>query len=218
LDTAHTPWLDWDGRADSLWAQALEPIDHSAELAIPRSVFVARLLARDGQQYNAVFGAPASLPPPEALLQVGSPLGDAAAQRRRVAWSAAKQQAIDEVFSRAGKALMAYQRQLRFPQAPFDRFVDALVAGQDADALRRLLSPTEWLGCACSWAGPTAPAATTARCSPTSSFITWPHPRPTPHRWTWADSRACSRCRPTASPACQPPATHCRASARKRAS
>jgi cytochrome c peroxidase len=149
LGAAHSPWLNWDGRADSLWAQALEPIEHPDELATTRAAYVARLLARHGQAYAAVFGAPVGLPPAEALGQAASPLGDTAARQRRLAWSTAERQAVDRVFSHAGKALMAYQRRLVLPLARFDRFVDALAndaEGQDSALLRTLLAPDEVAG------------------------------------------------------------------------
>ncbi len=43
LGAAHLPWLDWDGRADSLWAQALGPIEDPQELALTRAEYVVRL-------------------------------------------------------------------------------------------------------------------------------------------------------------------------------
>ena len=149
LGAAHSPWLNWDGRADSLWAQALDPIEHPDELATTRAEYVGRLLQRHGDAYRAVFGAPAGLPPAEALREAASPLGDAAARQRWQAWSADQQEAVDRVFSHAGKALMAYQRRLVLPPARFDRFVDALVngkEGQDDAALRRLVAPDEVAG------------------------------------------------------------------------
>ncbi len=129
LGAAYSPWLNWDGGADSLWAQALGPIEHPAEMATPRSSYVGELLRLYPQAHAAVFGRPADLPPPELLAQPASPLGDAEAQRRWAALPVVQQQAIDRIFSQAGKALMAYQRRLRLAPARFDRFVDALARG-----------------------------------------------------------------------------------------
>lgn len=145
LGAGHSAWLNWDGRADSLWAQALEPIEHPAELATPRSVYVARLLARHGRALAAVFGATPGLPPAEALQQAASPLGDAVAQQRWGGWTAAQRAAVDRVFSQAGKALMAYQRRLQLPPARFDAFVEALGRGDNA-AMRRWMTTDEVAG------------------------------------------------------------------------
>jgi cytochrome c peroxidase len=145
LGAAYSPWLNWDGGADSLWAQALGPIEHPAEMATPRSRYVGQLLRLYPQAHAAVFGRPADLPGPELLAQPASPLGDAQAQRRWAALPLVQQQAIDRVFSQAGKALMAYQRRLRLAPARFDRFVDALARG-DRAAARTLMNADEVAG------------------------------------------------------------------------
>jgi len=48
LNVAHHQWFYWDGRADTLWAQALRPVEHDDEMGFDR-VGVARLIARDEQ-------------------------------------------------------------------------------------------------------------------------------------------------------------------------
>jgi cytochrome c peroxidase len=49
-------WLFWDGRKDSLWSQALGPLENPAEHGMTRARLV-RVLQRDyRKQYEAVFG------------------------------------------------------------------------------------------------------------------------------------------------------------------
>ena len=43
LNVAHQRWFFWDGRADSLWAQAMHPIENPKELASLRIEFVWRV-------------------------------------------------------------------------------------------------------------------------------------------------------------------------------
>ena len=80
---AHSPFLFWDGRKDSLWSQALGPLEDAAEHGGNRVRFV-RLVAgaTTATDYEAVFGA---LP---ALGRL--PRGRVAARQRRraAAWSA----------------------------------------------------------------------------------------------------------------------------------
>ena len=62
LNVAWQRWLFWDGRADTLWSQALKPLEHPLEMNGNR-VAVARLLASDASlrvEYEALFNA---LPP-----------------------------------------------------------------------------------------------------------------------------------------------------------
>ncbi|MGL4651653.1 MAG: cytochrome-c peroxidase, partial [Caldilineaceae bacterium] len=62
LGAAWSPWLTWDGKADSLWSQALLPLENAQEHGLDRTAF-AHLLARDhAAAYEAIFGA---LPPLE---------------------------------------------------------------------------------------------------------------------------------------------------------
>ncbi|MEL6905316.1 MAG: cytochrome c peroxidase, partial [Planctomycetota bacterium] len=58
-NVAHQRWFFWDGRADSLWSQALAPLEDPLEHAFTRSE-VARTIQGDPElrgRYEAVFGA-----------------------------------------------------------------------------------------------------------------------------------------------------------------
>ena len=50
-------WLFWDGRRDSLWAQALTPLESPVEHGITRAFAVRRIAERYRREYEAVFGA-----------------------------------------------------------------------------------------------------------------------------------------------------------------
>lgn len=139
LGVAYQSWFFWDGRKDSLWSQALGPLESAREHGLSRGALaqvIARHYARD---YAAVFGAMGDAPGVDA-----SPLGDAGQRRRWDALDAARQDAINRVFANIGKALAAYQRTLRPLPARFDAFADAL-ARNDADANRKL-NPDELAG------------------------------------------------------------------------
>jgi cytochrome c peroxidase len=139
LGVAYQSWFFWDGRKDSLWSQALGPLESAREHDLTRGALagiVARHYARD---YAAVFG------PIGALRDVDAgPLGDDVQRRRWKALDAAQQDAINRVFANIGKALAAYQRTLQPQPARFDAFADAL-AHNDPDANRKL-TPDELAG------------------------------------------------------------------------
>lgn len=129
VGAAYAPWLFWDGRRDSLWSQALAPIEHPDEMGMPR-VAALRVVAADPalrEEYHRVFGG--ALPnlsdvPPEA-----TPGGDAAA---RLAWQAlpeVRQREIDRAFTNLGKAIAAYERKLIPQAARFDAWVLWLLVG-----------------------------------------------------------------------------------------
>ena len=135
VGAAYSPWLFWDGRRDSLWAQALEPLEDPVEHGATR-VQVARLLRerpdyRD--DYETLFGPLPDLDDTDRFPSA-NPQGD---PEQRAAWAAMApedQTAVATVFANVGRALEAYQRRLLPGPAPFDAFADALVAGDQARA------------------------------------------------------------------------------------
>jgi cytochrome c peroxidase len=54
--TAHSPWMFWDGRKDSQWAQALGPLESPVEHGGTRGQYVRIVAARYADEYRAVFG------------------------------------------------------------------------------------------------------------------------------------------------------------------
>jgi cytochrome c peroxidase len=123
LGASWSPWFYWDGRKDSPWAQALEPLEHSREHGSNR-VDVARVLLSDAdyrQRYAALFRSVENLARRLADARAfpsAPPLGSPAEQAAWQALSAADQHAINEVFSRVGKVLAPWQRGLRPEPAP----------------------------------------------------------------------------------------------------
>jgi cytochrome c peroxidase len=125
-NVAYNRWYFWDGRADSLWAQALEPLERADELGGSR-LQVARRVHDDPllrRAYETVFGP---LPDLRRLPARGGPRSDDPAQV--ATWEAlteAERSAVDGVFVNVGKALGAYERRLVSRRAPFDVFVEGL--------------------------------------------------------------------------------------------
>ncbi|NRA46220.1 MAG: cytochrome C peroxidase [Oligoflexales bacterium] len=108
LVSAHSPWQFWDGRRDSMWAQALGPLEDAREHGISREELVKVIAVNYQNQYETVFGV--KLDP--SNIDSG-------------------QVDTDLVFVNVGKALMAYQYQLRLLPSNFDKFVTHLGAGED---------------------------------------------------------------------------------------
>jgi cytochrome c peroxidase len=142
LGAAFQRWLYWDGRRDSLWAQALTPIEHPHEQGLARVAAVG-VVAGDpalARLYEAVFDErlPAVLDDSQRFPPDATPAGDEAA---RLAWQgmdAADRTAIDRAFARIGKAIAAYERTLLPAPSRFDHFVAAVLAGDEAAAAATL--------------------------------------------------------------------------------
>src|SRR5687767_1180349 len=54
---AHSPFLFWDGRKDSLWAQALGPLESPVEHGGTREQYAQVVAAHYRADYQAIFGA-----------------------------------------------------------------------------------------------------------------------------------------------------------------
>jgi cytochrome c peroxidase len=103
---AHQRWQFWDGRADSQWAQALQPIEDEREMGGSRAA-VLELIAGDPElraPYEQVFGS--------AELTRGE---------------------VDGVFADVGKAIAAFERKIVTGETPFDSFVRGLETGDEDD-------------------------------------------------------------------------------------
>ena len=153
LGAAYSPWQFWDGRKDSLWSQALGPIEDANEFNTSRSEYVALLLANYLPQYQAVFGTiDFSVLGEKGLKQLQIPASPAGNKQQQRQWQQLPQAAKDwtnRVFTNAGKSIMAYERQLKLPRARFDHFVDTLALSSlenKQNQLRQILSPAEVRG------------------------------------------------------------------------
>jgi cytochrome c peroxidase len=106
VGVAWNTWFFWDGRKDSLWSQALAPLENPRELAMTRAGVAARIASAHRAEYEAVFGPlPADLKQPEAATRV---------------------------FVHAGKAIAAFERTLAPSPSRFDAYAKAVLQGEAA--------------------------------------------------------------------------------------
>lgn len=129
VDAVYGPWAFWDGRKDSLWSQALGPLEDGAEHGGTRTAFVRHLASHYPTAYQAVFGP---LPDASHLQADASPLGTS---EQRAAWEALDshiQVDINRAFSNMGKAIAAFERTLRHQPTRFDRYAVAVEKGDPA--------------------------------------------------------------------------------------
>ncbi len=138
VGAGYSPFLFWDGRKDSLWSQALGPLEDPAEHGGNRLAYAHVLKAYYRADYEAVFGP---LPDLALLPKEASPLGT---PEQRTAWRTMSEDArreVSRVFANMGKALAAYQKTLQFRESKMDRYVDAVIRRDERAS--RLLGPSE---------------------------------------------------------------------------
>lgn len=126
----YSPWQFWDGRADSLWSQAMGPVENPLEHGSTR-MEVARVLATNYRRpYERVFGPLPSLSDSQRFPRRASPMGDGAA---KIAWAGmalADRHVIDRVYANFGKSIEAFERTLKVGPTRFDRYVAGALGGQ----------------------------------------------------------------------------------------
>lgn len=126
------PFLFHDGRKDSLWSQALGPLESEVEHGTDRLAIAHQVFARYRADYDAIFGPLPALDDRARFGPHARPVPFGSADPAHQAWlalSEADRDAINRVFANVGKALEAYERKLLPREAPFDRYVKALAAG-----------------------------------------------------------------------------------------
>jgi cytochrome c peroxidase len=147
IGVAYSPWLYWDGRRDSLWAQALSPLEDAAEHGGNRMQY-AHLVTTDPHyavSYEALFGAPPDLSDSARFPSAAGPVNN---PEWRAAWqnmAELDRDIVNRVFSNMGKAIAAYERLLQPGPSRFDRYVAAVLADELASA-DDLLSQRELKG------------------------------------------------------------------------
>lgn len=118
INSAWLKWQFWDGRADSLWSQALAPLESSNEMNFSR-LEVVHLIDRGYRpSYERVFGPLLDFSDVTRFPPRGAP-GDAAYDRMLDA----DKQAVNVVFVNVGKAIEAYERKLAAGRSRVDRFM-----------------------------------------------------------------------------------------------
>ncbi len=132
LGSQWAPYLFWDGRADSVWSQALGPVESSVEHGFSR-VAVARVLHNEYKDdYEALFGPLPAMADSQRFPSQGRPIPRDTRHAHHQAWrvmSVDDKLLIDKVFANFGKAIEAYTRQLVPGESDFDRYVAALKEG-----------------------------------------------------------------------------------------
>jgi cytochrome c peroxidase len=143
--TAYSPWLFWDGRKDSLWAQALGPLESPIEHGGSRTQYAHLIDHSYRAEYEALFGPLPNLSNPARFPAAAGPVSDPAT---RAAWeqmTPEDREAVTRIYANIGKAIAAYERKIMPGPSRFDQYVEALLKG-DTAGMHAALAPDEVAG------------------------------------------------------------------------
>jgi cytochrome c peroxidase len=144
VGTAYSPWLFWDGRKDSLWAQALGPMEDAREHGGNRGMYAHVIAEHYRAEYEAIFGPLPNLDDRSRFPDWAGPVEDVDAHANWDSMTAADRDAVTEIYVNIGKSIAAFERGLMPGPTRFDAFVEALLAGQPEAA--GILTPDEIAG------------------------------------------------------------------------
>ncbi|HEY8595224.1 MAG TPA: cytochrome c peroxidase [Devosiaceae bacterium] len=129
--TAYSPFMFWDGRRDSQWAQALGPLESAVEHGTDRTAVAHQVVANYAENYRSLFGP---LPDLSAVPASASPLGSAESRQAWAEMTAEQQDQVNTVFANIGKAIAAFERLQMPKRGRFDAYADAIAQGNAAAA------------------------------------------------------------------------------------
>ena len=125
-------WFYWDGRRDSLWSQALSPIEDPNEMGLDRLNALRRVRDEEtlSRLYGEVFG---ELPDVvNTDLASASPLDVVEHPEWAQNWATLmqdEQDQIDRAFTNLGKAIAAYEMTIVSGESRFDQYARAVISG-----------------------------------------------------------------------------------------
>jgi cytochrome c peroxidase len=143
--TAYSPWLFWDGRKDSQWAQALGPWESPIEHGGNRTMYAHLIAAHYKTDYETLFGPLPDLADPRRFPASAGPMEEPAARQAWQQMDSEDREAITHVYVNMGKSVAAYERRIMPGPARFDRYVEATLKG-DRAAARSFMTNEELYG------------------------------------------------------------------------
>jgi len=129
IGAAYSPWQFWDGRKDSLWSQALSPLENSLEHAGSRMQY-AHLISQDQHYYDIYEKLFGSLPNFSDRTRFPPAAGPVSKKAWNDAWqsmSVKDQETVTKVFVNIGKSINAYERLLLPGPSRFDVYANAII-------------------------------------------------------------------------------------------
>lgn len=143
LGSASSPWQYWDGRRDSLWSQALVPMEAPAEMGNNRTRISRYITSEYRSIYEKIFGAVPQLP--DNLPVDAGPSGTDSEKHTWDQLSPDVRKKITEIFINTGKMIAAWEATLTHEPTRFDLFVELLTKG-DSKAANEVLDASERAG------------------------------------------------------------------------
>ncbi len=129
IGVAYSPWFFWDGRKDSLWSQALAPLENSLEQAGTRTFFAHLIYEVSDYKsiYEELFGAFPDLSDKSRFPIHAGPVENKDWNQAWKEMSVNDKKEINNIFVNIGKSIAAYERLLLPGPSRFDTYVEGVM-------------------------------------------------------------------------------------------
>jgi cytochrome c peroxidase len=145
IGVAYNAWFFWDGRKDSLWSQALAPIENPREHGFTRTQCVSVIRKYYRKEYEEIFGPMPELSEKDLPLEAEPSPENPAALKKWLFLPRENRDSINRIYANMGKAIAAFVRTILPGESRFDRYVEALLKG-DRKKMEHTLSADEVMG------------------------------------------------------------------------
>ncbi len=125
IGMAYNTWLFWDGRKDSLWAQALGPIESPVEHGFTRTQCASIIIEHYKKEYEEIFGAMPALSERDLPVSAKPSPEEPSALKAWVSIAREKKAAVNRIYANMGKAIAAFVRTIMPAPSRFDEYVEA---------------------------------------------------------------------------------------------
>lgn len=147
VGASRNTWFFHDGRNDSLWSQAMGPLENPLEHGGNRNQF-AHIIFSDPvlrKEYTLLFGAMPDISDKKRFPKQAGPVKNKSELKAWQAMTKDDQKIITGIFVNIGKVIAAYETQLQPSPSRFDNYVKALLEN-NIDDMQKQLSEDEVKG------------------------------------------------------------------------
>ena len=130
IGVAYNSWFFWDGRTDSLWSQALGPIESKLEHGISRTMSAYIISKYYREEYESLFGPIPEITEDKWPQEARPAQDDPNALKAWVLMTPEQREVVNRIYVNMGKSIAAFVRTIVPQPSPFDRYVEQIVAGK----------------------------------------------------------------------------------------
>ncbi len=125
---AYNSWFFWDGRTDSLWSQALGPIESKLEHGISRTMSAYIISKYYREEYESLFGPIPEITEDKWPQKARPAQDDPNALKAWVLMTPEQRDAVNRIYVNMGKSIAAFVRTIVPQPSPFDHYVEQVQA------------------------------------------------------------------------------------------